>query len=96
MRNNTQRKHKLLLRGWLFPVLTAVLLLGLVSSDSLAQTQFGTVNGRVLDSSGAIVPGATVTGDGATLFMVTSATLVLLGWLPGTARKAWSGPKGNL
>ncbi len=66
MRNKTGSKRNHILRRWLIPVLASVLLLGLASGDSLAQTQFGTVTGRVLDSTGAIIPGAKVTLTHAT------------------------------
>lgn len=33
-----------------------------------------------------------VTPDGAAVLAVSSALLVLVGWLPGTAKKAWSRP----
>jgi uncharacterized membrane protein len=42
------------------------------------------------------VPSAEVTREGAALFLGTCGMLILLGWLPGTAKKAWSGPRAEL
>jgi hypothetical protein len=36
------------------------------------------------------------TAAGLGLFLVTGLVLVLLGWLPGTAKKVWSKPSGDL
>ena len=36
------------------------------------------------------------TAAGLSLFLITGLVLVLLGWLPGTAKKAWSKPTGDL
>ncbi len=36
------------------------------------------------------------TAGGLGLFLLAGVLLVLIGWLPGTAKKAWSGPSGNL
>ena len=41
-------------------------------------------------------PNPTPTGAGLTLFVVAGLLLVLIGWLPGTAKKAWSRPRGDL
>lgn len=43
-----------------------------------------------------LVPAATVGAGGLILFLATSGILILLGWLPGTARRAWSGPQWDL
>ena len=40
--------------------------------------------------------GATATPSGVGLFVAVSFLFVLLGWIPGTAKKAWSGPRGEL
>ncbi len=44
----------------------------------------------------ATQPGAVSTSGGVLLLGVASGTLVLLGWLPGTAKQVWSGPKAEL
>ncbi|HYM40490.1 MAG TPA: hypothetical protein VEY12_10205 [Thermoplasmata archaeon] len=36
------------------------------------------------------------TASGLALFLASGLLLLLVGWLPGTAKKAWSGPSGNL
>ncbi len=41
-------------------------------------------------------PGGVASPSGVGLFGVASAVLVLLGWLPGTAKQVWSGPKPEL
>ncbi len=40
-------------------------------------------------------PGATTFEGGLVLFVAVSAALVVLGWLPGTAREVWAGPRGE-
>jgi len=40
--------------------------------------------------------GTAFTWEGLALFLGSSGTLVLLGWLPGTAKNAWSGPRVDL
>jgi len=40
--------------------------------------------------------GGVVSVSGLGFFVAASALLVLLGWIPGTARKAWSGPRPEL
>lgn len=44
----------------------------------------------------AVQPGAVTSAGGLSLLIVASAMLVALGWVPGTARKAWSGPRPEL
>lgn len=44
----------------------------------------------------AVEPGAFAAIGGLSLFVGTSAVLVVLGWLPGTAKKVWTGPKAEL
>lgn len=39
---------------------------------------------------------ATVTLDGLAVLVVSSALLVLIGWLPGTAKKVWTKPGAEL
>lgn len=41
-------------------------------------------------------PGTLTTVGGLALLVVVSVMLVLLGWIPGTAKKAWSGPRAEL
>lgn len=43
-----------------------------------------------------IQPGASAIGGGLALYLVASLSLISLGWLPGTARKAWRGPRAEL
>ena len=40
--------------------------------------------------------GAETTAGGLGLLIVVSVMLVLLGWIPGTAKKAWSAPRAQL
>jgi len=40
--------------------------------------------------------GGIVTAEGFAVLLLSSALLVLVGWLPGTAKKAWSKPAGDL
>ncbi len=40
--------------------------------------------------------GAEITAGGLIVFIVVSAALVVLGWIPGTAKKAWSRPSADL
>jgi hypothetical protein len=65
--------------------------LGLVAGLGAFAARIGT-----LAVAAASLPGATAAGGGAALFLLAGGVLVLLGWLPGTARRAWSGPKGEL
>lgn len=44
----------------------------------------------------ATPPNPAPTASGLGLFLLAGAILVLLGWLPGTAKKAWSKPSGDL
>src|SRR6267143_1270583 len=41
-------------------------------------------------------PGAITSAGGLGLLVAVSLLFVLLGWIPGTAKKAWSGPMGEL
>jgi len=43
-----------------------------------------------------VEPGTVVTAEGFVLFLATSAMVILLGWLPGTAKTVWSGPRAEL
>ena len=47
-------------------------------------------------AAAASQPGASVSPGGIGLLLAASAMLVLLGWLPGTAKKVWSGPRAEL
>ena len=40
--------------------------------------------------------GATTTPGGLGLFVAVSFLFVVLGWIPGTAKQAWSGPRAEL
>lgn len=44
----------------------------------------------------ATQPGAVTSPGGLGLLVVISLMLVILGWIPGTAKKAWSGPRAEL
>lgn len=44
----------------------------------------------------ATEPGAQATAEGVALLIAASAMLVLLGWLPGTAKQTWSRPRTEL
>ena len=52
----------------------------------------------VLVATGLIVgpSGGIVTPDGVAVLVLSSALLALVGWLPGTAQKAWSKPAPEL
>ena len=41
-------------------------------------------------------PGAFTSSGGISLLVAVSLLLVLLGWIPGTAKEAWSGPRAEL
>jgi hypothetical protein len=41
-------------------------------------------------------PGATATPAGTAVVLAVAVLFVLLGWMPGTAKKTWSGPKAEL
>ncbi len=41
-------------------------------------------------------PGAVVTSEGIVILIAASLALVLLGWMPGTAKQMWSGPRAEL
>ncbi|HKZ98812.1 MAG TPA: hypothetical protein VJ326_04395 [Thermoplasmata archaeon] len=65
--------------------------IGLVAGVAAAASRLA-----ALGAVAAVEPGATAAVGGAALFLASCGVLVLLGWLPGTARKAWSGPKAEL
>ena len=44
----------------------------------------------------ATLAGAETTPSGLVLLVFASVMLVLLGWIPGTAKKAWSAPHAEL
>jgi hypothetical protein len=44
----------------------------------------------------ATLSGAETTPSGLVLLVLASGMLVLLGWIPGTAKKAWSAPHAEL
>ncbi len=54
--------------------------------------------GRVVafGAAATIQPGAVATAAGIGLLVIVSSVLVPLGWLPGTAKKAWGAPKIDL
>ena len=58
----------------------------------------GAFAGRLLVATGLIVgpSGGIVTPDGVAVLVLSSALLALVGWLPGTAKKAWSKPAAEL
>lgn len=43
-----------------------------------------------------VQPGAFAVAGGLVLFIVASLALIPLAWIPGTARKAWRGPRAEL
>ncbi|MGQ0798081.1 MAG: hypothetical protein ACT4OI_09520 [Methanobacteriota archaeon] len=43
-----------------------------------------------------VQPGASAVGEGLALFVAASLALIPLGWLPGTARTSWRGPRAEL
>ncbi len=51
---------------------------------------------RVLAVLALLLTAAVITPDGVAVLAVSSALLVLVGWLPGTAKKAWSRPRAEL
>ena len=65
------------------PLLLLSVLLALVPSRTLAQAIFGSVNGMVTDSSGAAVPGASITmtdTDKGTTRVVDNLRLGRVSW----------------
>lgn len=58
----------------------------------------GAFAGRIAAAVALLLAGSggTVTTDGAALLLVSSVLLVLVGMLPGTAKKAWSKPGAEL
>ena len=51
---------------------------------------------RVLVVLALLMTSAVITSDGLAVLLVSSALLVLVGWLPGTAKQAWSRPGADL
>lgn len=51
---------------------------------------------RVLVVLALLTTGAIFTPDGLAVLAISSALLVFVGWLPGTAKKAWSRPGAEL
>ncbi len=51
---------------------------------------------RVIMVLALLATGAVVTADGIAALGISSTMLVLLGWLPGTAKKVWSKPGAEL
>lgn len=77
---------------WLFWVsVQAGARAGLLAGIGSFVARVGAASLLTLSSSGVLV-----TADGVAVLLVSSALLVLLGWLPGTAKKAWSKPSGDL
>ncbi len=64
---------------------------GLYAGLGAGVARIGAALGLVLAPSGGIL-----TWDGLTVLVLSSALLVLVGWLPGTAKKAWSKPVAEL
>lgn len=56
------------------------------------------MTGRLAAFGVAVVtqPGADVAVGGLGLLVAVSIAFVFLGWIPGTAKKTWSGPRGEL
>lgn len=54
--------------------------------------------GRMVAAAGLVAgpSGGIVTAGGLVVLVLSSALLVLVGWLPGTAKKAWSKPAAEL
>jgi hypothetical protein len=59
---------------------------------------FAGMAGRLVAFGFAILiePDAITTAGGLTLLLAVSAVFVLLGWIPGTAREAWSSPRTEI
>src|SRR5213078_2571871 len=56
------------------------------------------MSGRLI-AFGALVatqPDAITTSGGLSILFAVSSLFVLLGWIPGTAKKAWSAPRAEL
>jgi hypothetical protein len=47
-------------------------------------------------SSFAAQPSADVTAGGLVIVFAVAALFVLLGWIPGTAKRTWKGPRGEI
>ena len=54
--------------------------------------------GRLLAAAALLLgpSGGIVTAEGVAVLVLSSALLVLVGWLPGTAKRAWSKPAAEL
>lgn len=64
---------------------------GLYAGLGAAVARVGAALGLVLAPSGGLL-----TADGLAILIVSSVLLAVLGWLPGTAKKAWSKPAADL
>ena len=64
---------------------------GLTAGLGAALARIGAALALVLVPSGGVL-----TADGAAVLVVSSALLALLGWLPGTAKRAWSKPGAEI
>ncbi len=64
---------------------------GLYAGLGAFVARIGTAFGLVLGPASAIL-----TTDGLAVLLISSALLVLVGWLPGTAKKTWTKPRAEL
>ncbi len=93
----------------LFPFGLSVVFLGIVAAWVLwvsvsAGARAGLIAGIAafagrlvaFGSVAATQPGGIATAGGIGLLAIASVMLVVLGWLPGTAKKTWSGPRAEL
>ncbi len=72
-----------------------------VSAGNVAGVTAGIAGclGRIVAFAGAYAAnraGAIVTADGMSLFLMVSLMLIVLGWLPGQAKRAWKKPGAEL
>lgn len=78
--------------GWLLWVsVQAGSRAGLYAGLAACAARMGLAVALILGPSNGLV-----TADGAEILVVSSALLVAVGWLPGTAKKAWSKPSAEL
>src|SRR5437867_2026569 len=70
----------------------------LAALGSAREVGLAAMSGRLI-AFGALVatqPDAITTSGGLSILFAVSSLFVLLGWIPGTAKKAWSAPRAEL
>ena len=62
----------------------------------LAGIAAGVARAVAFSLTAVLQPASTATLEGLVLLAAASTFLVILGWLPGTAKRAWTGPRADL